>query len=132
MSLIPKARHLPLLPHCTYRLIACYPLAPISVLFGENCVKKKTKINFFDRFLPPSFVLLFHPRLPTLKKILSSFISISYSLNLSVNEIEFPFTNSILVKNGMRQAILLLFTLVKGFEKTSLWYRFMTSSNHMD
>ena len=32
------------------------------------------------------------------KKILSAFVSLSYSLNLLVNEMEFPFTNSILNK----------------------------------
>jgi len=79
---------------------------------------KSTYINFRP-FLPPSDVSLFHTRLSTQEKIPSVFVSISHSLKLLVNEIEVPFTNSILVKNGTRRAILLLFTLVKGFELAS-------------
>ena len=80
--------------------------------------KKYTHISFRP-FFPPSDVSLFHTRLSTQEKIPSVFVSLSHSLKLSVNEIEVPFTNSILVKNGTRRAILLLFTLVKGFELAS-------------
>ena len=88
--------------------------------------------NRFRPFLPPSDVSLFHTRLSTQEKIPSVFVLLSHSLNLSVNEIEVPFTNSILVKNGTRQAILLLFTLIKGFELASRWYNFMTFSDRLD
>ena len=67
-----------------------------------------------------------------MKIIVSAFVSLLYSLNLLVNEIEVPFTNSILVKNGTRRVILLLFTLVNGFELASLRYRFMNFSDRTD
>ena len=38
----------------------------------------------------------------------------------------FPLQIPSSLKNGMHRSILLLFTLVKGFEKASLWYRFIT------
>ena len=59
--------------------------------------KKSTHIRFRP-FFPPSDFSLFHTRLSTPEKIPSVFVSISHSLKLSVNEIEVPFTNSILVK----------------------------------
>ena len=86
----------------------------------------------FRPFFPPSDVSLFHTRSSTQEKILSVFVLLSHSLKLSVNEIEVPFTNSILVKNGTRRAILLLFTLVKGFELASRWYKFTTFSDRLD
>ena len=86
----------------------------------------------FRPFFPPSDVSLFHTRSSTQEKIPSVFVLLSHSLNLSVNEIEVPFTNSILVKNGTRRAILLLFTLLKGFELASRRYKFMTFLDRLD
>ena len=86
----------------------------------------------FQPFFPPSDVSLFHTRSSTQEKIPSVFVLLSHSLKLSVNEIEVPFTNSILVKNGTCQAILLLFTLIKGFEMVSLRYIFTTFSDRKD
>ena len=89
---------------CPIALVARSPtiyLLPFPFLGKNLCQNTKNNKNpkkYFWPFFPPSVVSLFHPRLPTMKKILSAFISISYSLNLSVNEIEFPFTNSILIK----------------------------------
>ena len=93
--------------------------------------KKSTHISFRP-FFPPSDVSLFHTRLSTPEKIPSVFVSLSHSLKLLVNEIEVPFKNSLLVKNGTRRAILLLFTLVKIFELASQRYKFTTFSDHLD
>ena len=98
---------------------------------SESETPKNPHISFRP-FFPPSDVSLFHTRSSTQEKILSVFVLLSHLLKLLVNEIEVPFTNSILVKNGTRRAILLLFTLVKGFELASLRYRFVTFSDHTD
>ena len=102
---------------------------PWKICVGNT--KKYSHISFRP-FLPPSDVSLFHTRLSTQEKIPSVFVSLSHSLKLSVNEIEVPFTNSILVKNGTHRATLLLFTLVKGFELASQQYRFTSFSDHLD
>ena len=91
-------------------------------------IKKYPKI-VFDRFshrVTFRFSILGNQLRKRFQVFLSRF---SHSLKISVNEIEVPFANFILIKNGTCRAILLLFTLVKGFEKVSLRYRFMTFSD---
>ena len=128
-----KLANLPLLPDRICCPFARYPLAPVSVSLEDLSRKHQKYIHIsFRPFFPPSDVSLFHTRSSTQEKIPSVFVLLSHSLKLSVNEIEVLFTNSILVKNGTCQAILLLFMLVKGFEKASLWYKFMTFSDHKD
>ena len=128
-----KLANLPLLPHCICCPFARYPLAPVSVSLEDLSRKHQKYIHIsFRPFFPPSDVSLFHTRLSTQEKTLSVFVSISHSLKLSVNEIEVPFTNSILVKNGIRRVILLLFTLIKGFELASRQYKFTTFSDRLD
>ena len=132
----PRSRKLvnpSLLPHRICYPFTRYPLAPVSVSLEDLC-RKHQKYSYisFRPFLPPSDVSLFHTRLSTQEKIPSVFVSISHSLKLLVNKIEVPFTNSILVKNGTRRAILLLFMLVKGFELVSRRYKFMTFSDRLD
>ena len=105
-TLSRKVATLPLLPNRTCHSFSCYPLAPISVP-QEICAEdtkniKKDPKNHFQPFFPPSDVSLFHTRSSTQEKISSVFVLLSHSLKLSVNEIEVPFTNSILIKNGTR------------------------------
>ena len=97
----------------------------------ESETPKNPHISFRP-FFPPSDISLFHTWSSTQEKIPSVFVLLSHSLKLLVNEIEVPFTNSILVKNGTRRAILLLFTLVKGFELASRRYKFMTFLDRLD
>ena len=128
-----KLANLPLLPHRICCPFARYPLALISIFLGRSKSEPPKYIYIIFRpFFPPSDVSLFHTRSSTQEKILSVFVSLSHLLKLSVNEIEVPFTNSILVKNGTRRAILLLFTLIKGFELASPRYRFTTFSDRLD
>ena len=128
-----KLANLPLLPHRICCPFARYPLAPVSISLEDLSRKHQKYIHIsFRPFFPPSDVSLFLTRSSTQEKILSVFVLLSHSLNLLVNEIEVPFTNSILVKNGTRQAILLLFTVVKGFELAFQRYKFTTFSNRLD
>ena len=102
---------------------------PWKICVGNT---KNTHTLVFDRFFHRvtfCFSILGNQLRKRFRVFLSHF---SHSLKLSVNEIEVPFTNSILVKNGTRRAILLLFTLVKGFELASQRYRFTTFSDRLD
>ena len=99
---------------------------------SESETPKNPHISVFDRFFHRVTFRFSILGYQTPEKILSVFVLLSHSLKLLVNEIEVPFTNSILVKNGTRRAILLLFTLVKGFELASQRYRFTTFSDHLD
>ena len=94
-----KPANLPLLPHCICCPFARYPLVPVYVSLEDLSRKHQKYIHIsFRPFFPPSDVSLFHTRLSTQEKIPSVFVLLSHSLKLSVNEIEVPFTNSILVK----------------------------------
>ena len=99
---------------------------------SESEKHPKIHISVFDRFFHRvtfRFSILGYQLRKRFRVFLSRF---SHTLKWSVNEIEVPFTNSILVKNGTRRAILFLFTLVKGFELASQWYRFTTFSDRLD
>ena len=119
-----------LLPLCLIAIIAWLLVAyllPFPTLLGKIALKKKEDhfLSFFQR----SFISLFYTRSITMKMILSDFIFVSYSLKLLANEIDF-LVYKFCTRKIMEQCrtILLLFTLVEGFEKASLWYIFMIFS----